>query len=261
MTDVAGIATARELTPHRPAAAGAPTAGFPSSVGLSALSVYQAEASDGHAGGSPHVHLVCSEAYYVTGGHGLVQTLTAAGFRETPLRAGVVVQFSPGTIHRLVNQGDLEILVIMQNSGLPESGDAVLTLPLHLLQDAEAYRRATALPPGDDAEAVAMRRRDLAVAEFLALVDAQRERGPEALEPFYAAAANLTAPLLESWRRRWLEGAHRATRATGEQLDALAKGDHSHLFGADVQAMPGPVEKGRLGMCGSLDVYPAVPRD
>jgi len=230
-------------------------------VGISALSVYRTEAADGHTGGSPHVHLVCSEAYYVVGGHGLLQTLTASGFRETPLRAGVVVQFGPGTIHRLINKGDLQILVIMQNSGLPESGDAVLTLPPELLRDADAYRRATALPPGEQAEAAARRRRDLAVSGFLDLVDAQRERGPEALEPFYAAAANLTAPLLDSWRRRWLEGANRATRVTGEQLDALAQADHSHLFAAEVRSVPGPVETGRLGMCGSLDVYPSAPRD
>ena len=171
------------------------------------------------------------------------------------------MQFGPGTIHRLVNQGNLKILVIMQNSGLPESGDAVLTLPPDLLQDHEVYRRATALPPGDLAQAAAMRRRDLAVVGFLALVDAHRERGPEALEPFYAAAAHLTAPLLDSWRRRWLEGAHRSTQVTGEQLDALAQGDHSYLYAADVRTEPGPVETGRMGMCGSLDVYPEVRRD
>ena len=259
MTDVAEGSPARGLpaTPHTAEDAGV---GFPGAVGISALSVYRTEAADGHAGGSPHVHLVCSEAYYVVGGHGTVQTLTASGFRETPLRAGVVVQFGPGTIHRLVNHGELQILVIMQNSGLPESGDAVLTLPPELLHDADVYRRATALPPGEQAEAAAGRRRDLAVAGFLDLVDAHRERGPEALEPFYAAATALTAPLLESWRRRWLDGADRATRATGEQLDALARADHSHLFAADVRSRPGPVETGRLGMCGALDVYHSAPR-
>lgn len=259
MTDVAEGTHARRPGPSGPTPAEAP-GGFPGAVGISALSVYRTEAPDGHAGGSPHVHLVCSEAYYVVGGQGLAQTLTATGFRETPLRAGAVVQFGPGTIHRLVNQGDLEILVIMQNSGLPESGDAVLTLPPDLLQDADVYRRATTLPPGEQAEAAAGRRRDLAVTGFLDLVDAQRERGPVALEPFYAAATRLAAPLLDSWRRRWIDGALRAARATGEQLDALAHGDHSHLFAAAVRTEPGPVETGRLGMCGMLDVYPSAPR-
>lgn len=145
MTDVAEDSPARGPAPL-PATTGEALAGFPGAVGISALSVYRTEAADGHAGGSPHVHLVCSEAYYVVGGQGLVQTLTASGFRETPLRAGAVVQFGPGTIHRLINQGDLQILVIMQNSGLPESGDAVLTLPPELLHDAEVYRRAATLP-------------------------------------------------------------------------------------------------------------------
>jgi mannose-6-phosphate isomerase-like protein (cupin superfamily) len=261
MTGVAEISTAHTPAPHRPADATSPAIGFPGAVGISALSVYRTAAGDGHAGGSPHVHLVCSEAYYVVGGRGLVQTLTASGFRETPLQAGVVVQFGPGTIHRLVNQGNLEILVIMQNSGLPESGDAILTLAPELLRDRDEYDRVTTLPPGAQAEAAAIRRRDLAVDGFLTLVDEYHRRGPEALQPFYAAATGLTAPLRESWRRRWLEGAHRSAAATGEQLDALAGGDHSYLDAADVRVVPGPVETGRLGMCGNLDVYPSVPRD
>ncbi len=63
----------------------------------------------------------------MTGGRGAVQTLTAAGFQETPLSPGALVWFTPGTIHRLVNDGDLTLHVLMQNCGLPEAGDAVLT--------------------------------------------------------------------------------------------------------------------------------------
>ncbi|MEV1147670.1 cupin domain-containing protein, partial [Micromonospora sp. NPDC049799] len=121
---------------------------LPGGVGLSRLCVYDTVGPDGLVGGTPHVHLCCTEAYVVTGGSGAVQTLTVEGFRETPLRPGAVVWFTPGTVHRLVNDGDLRLVVLMQNSGLPEAGDAVLTLPSEYLADATAYAAATALPGG-----------------------------------------------------------------------------------------------------------------
>ncbi|MZD09815.1 cupin domain-containing protein, partial [Streptomyces sp. SID5785] len=103
--------------------------GFPAAVGVSRLRVYDWPTVDGlPGGGTPHLHLTCSEGYVVTAGHGAVQTLTTSGYRETPLEPGSVAWFTPGTIHRLVNAGGLEITVVMQNSGLPEAGDAVLTL-------------------------------------------------------------------------------------------------------------------------------------
>jgi mannose-6-phosphate isomerase-like protein (cupin superfamily) len=97
--------------------------GLPGGVAISHLSVYDWPAEDGRCGGTPHMHLACSEGYVVTGGHGVVQTLTASGFEATRLQAGTVDWFTPGTIHRLVNEGDLRITVLMQNSGLPEAGD------------------------------------------------------------------------------------------------------------------------------------------
>ncbi|HJP80470.1 MAG TPA: cupin domain-containing protein [Pseudonocardiaceae bacterium] len=120
---------------------------FPGGTGVSGLSVYPWAAEDGVCGGSPHLHLACTEAYVVVGGRGAVQTLTAAGLTETPLSAGTVVWFSPGTIHRAVNHdGALRIVVLMQNSGLPEAGDAVFA--------------------GVVDEASARARRDLAVRGF-----------------------------------------------------------------------------------------------
>lgn len=121
--------------------------GFPGAVGVSRLRVYDWPAVDGRAGGgTPHLHLTCSEGYVVTAGRGAVQTLTTSGYRETPLEPGVVAWFTPGTIHRLINEGGLEIVVVMQNSGLPEAGDAVLTLPQDLLADPETYAAAVRIP-------------------------------------------------------------------------------------------------------------------
>ena len=104
-------------------------AALPGGIGVSLLTVYDTEAPDGLVGGTPHVHLACSEGYYVIAGSGAVQALTQKGFAETPLQPGTVVWFDPGTIHRLINGGGLKILTLMSNSGLPEAGDAVLTLP------------------------------------------------------------------------------------------------------------------------------------
>jgi hypothetical protein len=39
----------------------------------------------------------------------------------------VIAWFTPGTVHRMVNGSGLRATVLMQNSGLPEAGDAVFT--------------------------------------------------------------------------------------------------------------------------------------
>ncbi|MFC4019916.1 cupin domain-containing protein [Micromonospora sp. GCM10011542] len=230
---------------------------LPGGIGISRLRVYDTAAPDGVVGGTPHVHLCCTEGYVVTDGTGAVQTLTTTGYRETPLHPGAVVWFEPGTVHRLVNGGGLTIVVLMQNSGLPEAGDAVLTFPPEVLADPEAYAAAAALPdggaPGADLSA-AYRRRDLAVTGFHEL----RAGGPAALAAFHRAALTLRRPLLPRWRERWGSGAGRAAAATGEQLDALDRGDPGHLGQAGVYTVPEPVERGRLGMCGLLDTYPAA---
>ena len=154
---------------------------FPGGVGLSGLRVYDWPTVDGLCGGSPHVHLTCAECYYVVSGEGRVQTLTQRGFAETPLHAGTVAWFTPGTIHRLVNEDDLRITVLMQNSGLPVAGDAVLTLPPEYLTDPATYAAATRIPPDapeEERERVARARRDLALTGYRALRDAD---GPEPL--------------------------------------------------------------------------------
>ncbi|MFB9481084.1 cupin domain-containing protein [Streptomyces filamentosus] len=224
---------------------------FPGGVGISGVTVYDGRAADGRCGGTPHMHLVCSEAYVVTGGAGSVQTLTATGFAETPLRPGDVVWFTPGTIHRLVNAGGLRLVVLMQNSGLPEAGDAVFTFPAPVLADPEAYRAAAALT-GDPAAAV-RRRRDLAVEGFLAL----RERG---LREFHAAAHRLKRELLDDWRARWRDGPLAAALTTGRQLERLRAGDLSYLRRGEVSRRERP-ERPLFGMCGLLHPYtgPALP--
>lgn len=231
--------------------------GLPGGIGVSRLRVYDWEAADGRRGGTPHIHLTCSEGYAVTGGRGAVQTLTTDGFEETALSPGALVWFTPGTIHRLVNEGDLTIVVLMQNCGLPEAGDAVLTLPPRLLTDPATYRAAVTLPEGAsemDLERAARRRRDLAVEGFTALREAAQAGDHEPLAAFHRAAAALVRPLAGAWRERWRRGAHAAAAATGAQLDGLERGDAAHLAQARIRAEQ-PSVRGRFGMCGRLDVY------
>lgn len=231
---------------------------FPGGIGISGLQVYDWPTVDGLCGGSPHVHLTCAECYYVIGGQGRVQTLSHRGFAETPLHAGTVAWFTPGTIHRLVNDDDLRIIVVMQNSGLPEAGDAVLTFPPEVLADPERYAAASSLArPGHayaSDEDAAHRRRDLALEGFLEL-RAQVEAGDHAaLDRFYGAALRLKQDSLADWEKRWQAGALAAAEVTGEHLRRLRDGDIGHLAEADIQVVraDGPQ---RFGMCGRLDVH------
>jgi mannose-6-phosphate isomerase-like protein (cupin superfamily) len=80
---------------------------FPGGTSLSHLDIYADAAPDGVCGGSPHMHLVSTEAYVVVEGRGALQTIDREGFHETELEPGSVVWFTPGTIHRAVNRGGL----------------------------------------------------------------------------------------------------------------------------------------------------------
>jgi uncharacterized RmlC-like cupin family protein len=225
------------------------------------LEVYDWETPDGLRGGSAHVHLASTEGYYVLSGAGRLQTLGGHGYSEQPLRPGDCVWFTPGTIHRLVNDSsDLRILVVMQNAGLPEHGDAVLTFPPEVLADPAAYAAAGTLPSGDalvpgDLEQAARRRRDLAIAGYLDLRERVLADGPTALADFYAAAARLTGGRVPDWEQRWRGGALAAADATGQQLAALASGVAEHLESGGVWRIPRPDGPPAYGMCGRLTTY------
>lgn len=231
----------------------------PGAIGVSHLRVYDTPAPDGLAGGTPHVHTVCTEAYVVTGGTGHVQTLTPSGYREYPLEPGSFVWFTPGTIHRLVNAGGLEIVVLMANAGLPEAGDMVITFPPALLGDALEYARVASLPDHDRTTAgpgdAPRQRRDLAVPAFLDLVAAVRDGNLAPLDSFYAAAAALVHPRVPEWEGIWRDGPMAAATETGAQLAALARGDASHLAAAAVRALRPPAGERRFGCCGTLGTY------
>lgn len=229
---------------------------FPGAVGVSHLRVYDWEAPDGLRGGTPHVHSVCTEAYAVAAGSGAVHALTSEGFREIPLEPGTFVWFTPGTIHRLVNHGDLEIFVVMQNAGLPEAGDMVITFPDDVLADPAAYAAAASLPEEERTTAgsgeAARRRRDHAIEGFARI----REEGDQGLQRFHERVARLMAPRAASWFSMWERGPLSAVERTGEQLARLVeRGDAPHLAEASVHRLPPAGDERRMGCCGTLGVY------
>ena len=233
---------------------------LPGAIGLTHLKVYNTQAPDGLVGGSPHMHFACTEAYMVVSGRGAVQTLSAGGFKELPLDPGRLVWFTPGLIHRLINlDGRLEILVLMQNAGLPEAGDFMLTFPPEILADQQAYLDAASLAPSghvyaSSAEA-ARRRRDLAVDGFSVLRERFEKQGVAALEEFYRTAARLVQPKIDAWHAVWEGGPLAAARQTGDQLEALRHERVDHLLQGAIYDLSAPGEQRRLGVCGTLGVY------
>jgi mannose-6-phosphate isomerase-like protein (cupin superfamily) len=237
-----------------------PMPGLPGGIGVTHLRVYDTRAPDGLPGGSAHVHFACTEAYMVVAGAGAVQLLSVQGFEEAPLQPGKLVWFTPGVIHRLVNlDGKLEIVVMMQNGGLPEAGDFVLTFPAQVMADEGAYFRAASLAAGGEvyasSAAAARRRRDLAVEGFVALRQQIAQEGTAALETFYRRAVRLVQPQLDRWRQLWERGPQAAAQDTGVHLDALQAGDIDHLLAARPGVLPVPGPDRKLGMCGTLGQY------
>jgi mannose-6-phosphate isomerase-like protein (cupin superfamily) len=239
-----------------------PGLSFPGATAVTMLDVYGWITPDGLRGGSAHVHLASTEGYVVLAGRGRLQTLGTRGYAETELRPGDCLWFTPGIIHRLVNEGGLRLLVVMQNAGLPEAGDAVLTFPPEILADPAEYARAAALPAeagpveagpveADTVEEAARRRRDLSIEGYLALRDA----GPAALGGFFAAAVRLVAGRVPQWREQWQAGALGTAVLTGRHLDQIAGGDAAHLADGVLRQAARPAGPRAYGMCGLLTRY------
>jgi mannose-6-phosphate isomerase-like protein (cupin superfamily) len=230
---------------------------FPGGTSVSRLTVYDWPTPDGLRGGSPHLHTVSAEGYVVLSGTGSVETLSSAGHEEHQLTAGRVLWFTPGTVHRLVNTGgDLDLVVVMQNAGLPEAGDAVFTFPPDVLADTGRYRQAAALPATDDDATLAnaaLQRRDLAIEGYLRLRDRIRSGDHSALTDLHNAGAALVRDRVGQWREQWRRKPLAQAVATGEQLDALGDGKAAHLAEAAVYRAAGPTP--RYGMCGHLSTW------
>lgn len=231
---------------------------FPAGTAVTHLAVYDWSTPDGLVGGSAHVHLACTEGYVVLGGSGRLQTLSQDGYAETRLEPMTVAWFSPGVLHRLINDGGLQILVVMQNAGLPEAGDSVLAFPPDYLASRSAYRAVATPADASDPATFAHRRQQLAVEGFLKLRDQVRSDGPAALDDFYAAAVALVRDQVPGWRGIWAAGPLAAAERTGEQLDLLERGQDDYLREGQLTVLSPPADRS-YGMCGRLVSYPPRP--
>jgi mannose-6-phosphate isomerase-like protein (cupin superfamily) len=227
---------------------------MPGATLMTRLKVYDTPTSDGQIGGTPHVHLVCTELYFVLNGSGAVELLDKDGFRRVDLHSYEALLFTPGTIHRLINpHRDLEILVIMQNSGLPERGDNVVTFTDEWLTSDSAYAEAMHVSSVEDA----YRRRDRGVEGFLQLKAAFEngsDEGRGALEGFYQHAAARTSSVQTQWRQIIQQGALAEAQKSLNQLNQLAQANTDYLLDNAVSLIQ-PPDQSKLGFCGHLNRY------
>lgn len=218
------------------------------------LRVYDTPSIDGKIGGTPHLHLLCTEMYFVTQGSGFVELIDMRGFSTVSLTQYTALVFSPGTIHRLVNSNrDLELFIIMQNSGLPERGDNVVPFPQEIMQDEEAFASAMRVQTVEDA----YRRRDLGVAGFLhlkAAFEASLELGQQMLKRLYALAVERTQHAQPEWRELVTQGALAEAQASLKHLDALSRSETDYLEHARHFAIA-PQHYSGIGFCGHLNRY------
>jgi mannose-6-phosphate isomerase-like protein (cupin superfamily) len=237
------------------------TAPFPGGVALTRLGVYDWEAADGVCGGSPHMHTASTEAYLVLSGTGRVETIRSSGYESHDLAPNDLLWFSPGTIHRIVNTGDLDILAIMQNGGLPEAGDAVLTFEADIVADAERYSRTAALaatPPSGSLAQAARTRRDAAMAGYQRLKNAALAGDFDAVEQFHSDAVRLVQSRVPGWRELWSGTIAPEAARTEQWLADLAEGQYSHFKDATVSRTAPASPERIFGMCGMLQKWDAA---
>ena len=232
-----------------PAAGG--TEDLISGIGLTHLTVYdQRPAPDGKMSGSPHVHAVTDEGYYVMSGSGRVELHDLEnGFRSVELTPGRYVQFPPGVLHRLVNTGRLVLLVVMGNAGLAERGDARIYFGRAVDEDPTEYARLAGLAKTNGLEG-ALDRRDAAIRAYMGLVELwekDRKAYDRELERFVGAHMKAAAAL----RTGFSEAVEAGPVAWGEKFRRRVAG----LPSAGAEAAPVlhlPPEGTTLGMCGVL---------
>jgi mannose-6-phosphate isomerase-like protein (cupin superfamily) len=222
-----------------------------SGIGLTHLTVYdQRPAPDGLMSGSPHVHAVTDEGYYVVSGRGRVELHDLKdGFRPVELSPGRYVQFPPGVVHRLVSTDHLVLVVVMGNAGLAERGDARIYFGKAVDENPAEFARLVGLAKVKGLEG-ALDRRDAAIRGYVGLLELwakDREAYFRELERFIGVHMKAAAEL----RKGFSEAVEAGPVAWGERF---RKRLENLPFGRD-QLSPVlhlPPEETTLGMCGVL---------
>lgn len=206
-------------------------------IGLARVQVYrQRSAPDGTHSGCAHLHGVTDEAYWAIRGSGWVELHDLQrGFRTAPLEPGGYVQFPAGTLHRLVSAESLEVLVLFDNGGLAERGDARAYFGRDIDQAPAEFERLMRLPAERGIEG-ALERRDASVrgyVELLSLWNDDREAYRRELERFIgehwrtvSARREDFSSIVRGSAKRWLELARErfdAPHATAPDNPAAAQ--------------------------------------
>jgi hypothetical protein len=196
------------------------------------------------------MHAITEEAYYVTRGCGRVELHDEQhGFRTVSLKPGTYLDFQPRVLHRLVNDGGLELLAIMGNAGLAEAGDARIYFGKEVDDSPERYAQLWSLPQRLGL-AGALERRDHAVRAYLQLLTSWKLNRMA----YEQELARFTRQVLESAAKK------RADFLPYVEAGPLAAGRRAQ---GRLEAVPVPVgtpvvrhqsEKtnAELGMCGQL---------
>jgi mannose-6-phosphate isomerase-like protein (cupin superfamily) len=228
---------------------------LPAGVGLTHVKVYDEPQPDGLIAGTAHIHCVCSEMYYIIAGTGQMELLSVEGYQIVDIQPHKLILFRPGVIHRCLNpHRNLEILAIMQNGGLPERGDFVITLPNEVLTSPAAYTAAVRVTNHADA----IRRRDLASTGFDTLKAAMlksRESGLEALRQFYRAACKIISPKVDGFEWVLKSGPQAELKDALDAVDFLRVGRTDHFEHARSTAIFPMNDPPKPGMCGELLPY------
>lgn len=165
------ITAALILIALTPAWAENPPTGIIGGVGLTHLTVYdQRPASDGLNSGSPHVHAITDEAYYILSGTGRAELHDMEhGLRTVELKPGQYLQFPPCVVHRIISADHLVILAVMGNAGLAERGDARIYFGKAVDDDTDEFTRLIGLAKAKGLDG-ALERRDAAVKAYIGLM-------------------------------------------------------------------------------------------
>ncbi|MFF8848344.1 cupin domain-containing protein [Streptomyces sp. NPDC015127] len=219
---------------------------LPAGIGMSRVNVYESAGPDGLRGGTPHMHLICTEMYVGLSGQGTAEFIDSSGYHRYSLGPGDAFVFTPGTVHRLVSDDALTVLVVMENDWLAELGDAVF--PFAASGDDKDY--ATLACAGT--EMSVRQRRDAAVLGFNQLADSWRQGDTD------TARHQLRAFYTEAARRQHAQGTHwAATVAQGTMAVAL---DALHARAAAVdEADPKLLRPGRVTPLPPSPTPPAIP--
>lgn len=225
-------------------------AGVLAGIGLTRLQVYeQRPAPDGVMSGCAHVHAYTDEGYYAVAGIGAVELNDLEhGFRRVPLAPGEYVQFPPGTLHRSVSTGGLQVLVLMGNAGLAEHGDARIYFGPEVDAAPEEYARLAGLPRARGLDG-ALERRDASVRAYVKLLALWRDDRPayfRELARFIDCHRRATADRREAFTTAVREGPARWS----DRALALLSGTPP-APGA-IAATPADATR-VLGMCGQLE--------